>query len=281
MRDRLGARVTRAAAVGLAILLAGAPAMAQPGPPAFSAPPTQAQLRSLIFVPGPENPVAASMPAFERVAIKSSDGVVLEAWWKPAAAGKKTFLVFSGNGGGPSHQQALLTQIAEQGDGFLAVAYRGYERSTGAPTEAGLHDDARAAYDWLAGKVGPKDIVICGFSLGTSVAVKLATERPAAGLILMAPMTSIEDVGRLMFPALKGLSLEDSFRSSDWIGQVKMPILVIHGDADRTVPFAMGKALFDLAPQPKTFVAIAGSGHDDLVANGAAKAFWPFVAALP
>jgi fermentation-respiration switch protein FrsA (DUF1100 family) len=158
------------------------------------------------------------------------------------------------------------------------VAYRGYDGSTGHPTEAGLHQDALAAYGWLTQRIAPADIVIHGFSLGSGVAVRLASEKPARALILEAPYTAVVDVAAQAAPwaPVRWLML-DQYRSRDWIGKISLPLLVIHGDADSVVPFTQGQKLFSMAHKPKTFVRMDGSNHNTLTRDGEYDYVWAFL----
>ena len=141
-----------------------------------------------------------------------------------------------------------------------------------------LREDARAAYGWLVRRVDAKDIVIHGFSLGSGVAVRLATERPARALVLEAPYTSTVDVAAQSFPwAPVSLLILDQYRSRDIIDQVRMPILIIHGDVDEVIPFEQGLALYGMIDGPKTFVRMVGSNHNTLTRDGAYDHIWRFL----
>jgi hypothetical protein len=238
--------------------------------------------RQLLYHPSQEiaSPTVAGVSA-ERIA--TSDGESLVAWWLPPPPGALVFLFFDGNGGRPEAWTRRWREIAEVNAGFLAVYYRGYSGSTGHPTEAGLHEDARAGYDWLiAHGIAPRQIVIEGFSLGTGVAVRLATERPARALVLEAPFTSTADVAATEFPFLPvHLMMSDQYRSRDFIGKVHMPVLVAHGDHDQTIPFEEGRELFSLANEPKEFVRMPGSDHMTLVKDGVYHRIWAFLALHP
>jgi fermentation-respiration switch protein FrsA (DUF1100 family) len=237
---------------------------------------------SLLYFPRTEI-VAPEQPGIEVVHIGTADGERLVAWYMPAPEGGPVFLFFDGNGGRPEAWGRRWTRIAEGGAGFLAVYYRGYSGSTGRPSEAGLHSDARAGYDWLiANGYEPRDIVIHGLSLGTGVAVRLASERPARALILESPFTAAVDVAQLRFPVLPvGLIMRDQFRSRDWIGDVRMPVLIGHGDADSVIPFEQGRHLFELANEPKRFVRMPGSDHVTLTRDGFYEHIWAFLAEHP
>jgi hypothetical protein len=145
------------------------------------------------------------------------------------------------------------------------VSYRGYEGSTGSPSEDGLHLDAEAAYAFAADHVAPDRIVVWGHSLGTGVAVALAAERQIAALVLEAPYTSIADIAAMNFPYLPvRWLLKDQFHSDWHIANVTAPVLVFHGDKDDTIPISFGQRLYSLIKSPKCFVRFADGGHVDL-----------------
>jgi uncharacterized protein len=231
---------------------------------------------SLIYYPHAQE-TAPNFPGVEAVRIETEDGESLVAWHLAPQPEQPIFLFFDGNAGRPQLWDERWAQIAEHGAGFLAVYYRGYSGSTGRPSEHGLHLDANAGYDWLiAHGYQPRDIVIHGFSLGSGVAVRLASERPARALVLEAPFTGLDDVAAAHYSPLSRFVIRDHFRTRSWIGGVRMPVLIVHGDADRVVPFAQGERLYELANDPKRFVRLRGSGHGTLVRDG----LYPHVAAF-
>jgi len=235
--------------------------------------------RSLLYFPDTRalSPDPAG-PPIEVVRLRTSDGQTLVAWYLPPAQGRPVILHFGGNGDSLAGQSERWREIADAGAGFLAPAYRGYSGSSGRPTEAGLHRDAEAAYAWLAARYAPNDVVIMGHSLGTGVAVRLAADHSARALVLESPFTSAVDVGAAELPWLPvRLLMWDRYQSRDWIGEVHMPLLIVHGDRDDVIPFRFGRELFDLANQPKTFVRIAGGGHNDLPQYGLYKLVWRFL----
>ena len=221
---------------------------------------------------------ATDGPSVQVTQITTADGERLVAWYLPPQEGQPTFLFFYGNGSSLALSQDRWRRIAEAGVGFLAIGYRGYDGSTGHPTEAGLALDARAAYDWLRQRTPPNDIVIHGYSLGSGVAVRLASEVSARALVLEAPFTSTVDVAADRFPWVPvRLLMRDQFRSDRRIGQVQMPILMLHGDADAVIPIAYGQRLYAMAPRPRTFVTMHGSDHNTLMRDGAYDAIWAFL----
>jgi fermentation-respiration switch protein FrsA (DUF1100 family) len=239
--------------------------------------------RGLMYFPQAERVVPdAGGPAIQVVEITTRDGERLVGWWLPPVEGQPTLLFFNGNAAGLGDQRGRWLRIADQGVGFLAIGYRGYDGSTGAPTEAGLHEDARAAYDWLAARTDPADVVIHGFSLGTGVATRLASEQPARALILEAPYTSTADVAARNYPWLPVRWLmKDQYRSADIIDRVAMPVFILHGDGDEVIPYDMGRSLYDRAPAPKQFVRMIGSNHNTLVRDGGYDHIWRFLGLTP
>lgn len=226
---------------------------------------------------------APAMAGVRDVTIETADGETLLAWRMDAQPGQPTFLFFDGNGHTPRNDDPRIAALAARGAGLLMASYRGYAGSTGRPSERGFREDARAAYAALiADGVAPSDIVIHGYSLGSAVAVQLAAEREARALVLEAPMTAILDVAKETAPQAAiplQIFLRDRFLSRDYIGRVRMPVMIAHGTADRSIPFVMGEQMFALANEPKTFHRYEGGTHDDLVARGLYDDIFTFLGA--
>lgn len=224
-------------------------------------------------------PVASSdqpgdfgLPDFKRLTLKTSDGQTLIAWYKKAAPMHATILYLHGNAGNLGEFAKRYRLLDANGDGVLAVDYRGFGASTGAPDEKGLIKDGQAAYDALISReIGLSHIIIYGHSLGSGVAVALAARHKVAALVLEAPFSSAVDVGAFRYPEFPVRDLmRDQFRSDLAIVKVKSPILILHGTADKTVPYQFGKRLYDLAPEPKDMFTFPGGSHDLLPSPGVA-----------
>ncbi len=217
--------------------------------------------------------------AIRDVRIPTPDGQTLEAWYEPPQPGKPVFLYLHGQASSLELGKWRFVRMHKEGVGYLALAYRGFSGSTGTPTEKGLLIDGLAAYDWLRAQgFADHDIVIHGHSLGTGVATYVATQRPARALILEAPFTAAVDVAAGRYPYMPvRMLMKDTFKSRDRIKDVHMPVLIAHGTADHTIPFAEGKALYDLANPPKVFIAMPGSDHNTLVRDGLYDHVWPFL----
>ena len=133
------------------------------------------------------------------------------------------------------------------------IAWRGFSGNAGKPTEKGLYEDARSAVKWLINQgVIEENIVIYGESLGTGIAIEIAQNNKFAGVILESPFTSMVAAGKSKYPIFPiGLLLKDKYESDKKIKNVNSPILIMHGEADKIVPFSMGKKMYELANEPK------------------------------
>jgi uncharacterized protein len=221
--------------------------------------------RSLIYRPDSQRiaPAAAGLSGVSEEVLSAPDGARLVAWWAKAKPGSPTLLYFHGNGGHLAERAERIITFHAQGFGVLMLAYRGYSGSTGSPSEAANVADGLLGYDFLAAKgLGKRDIVLFGESLGTGVAVQVAQARPAAGLVLDSPYTSLAAAGQFHYPWLPVLWLTtDRYDTLSRIGTLHLPLLILHGDADAVVPVAMGRAVFAAANEPKTLLTFPGAPH--------------------
>ena len=177
--------------------------------------------------------------------------------------GKKAIIRCHGNAeSAPESLWPLKALAADEGYTVASAEYPGYGLSDGSPDEAGCYRNVHRLYDWLVETRGfkPEDIIIDGFSIGTGPATELAATRPCGGLILEAPFLSApRAVTRVRILPV------DPFPNFKRIGDVKCRVLVIHGTDDRVIPYSHGKALFELANEPKRFVSVEGADHNSLV----------------
>ena len=175
----------------------------------------------------------------------------------------------------------MLAALVDAGLAVLAYDYRGYGKSGGRPSEEGVALDALAAYDALRGDgIPPERLIAFGESLGGAVSIRLATERPCAGVAVVSTFTSLADVARIHYGAL-GAMARGRFDSRARIGRLTVPLFVAHGDCDEVVPYELGTALYDAALEPKRFFRAAGMHHNDVfAAPGLIEAIASFAAAV-
>ena len=240
--------------------------------------------RALMYFPdGTRTPPAeVGLPEAEEVTIETADGERLIAWHVPPADGKLVVLYFHGNAGALVNRVQRFRGLIANGDGLLALSYRGYGGSSGSPSEQGLLADAAAIYEFAVAHYAPQQIALFGESLGTGIAVALAAEKPVARVLLQAPYTSIADIGAAAYPFMPvRLLVKDSFRSDQRVERVKAPVLVIQGERDRVVSVENSERLYALIRAPKRFVRFPEGGHVDLDQYGALDVIRGFLAEPP
>ncbi len=204
---------------------------------------------------------------YENVEIASTDGATLHGWYAPVDAPRAVVLLLHGNGGNICGMAEELRTVQRLGVTGLAIDYRGYGKSTGSPSERGILADARAARAWLAQRagVGESEIVLWGFSMGGGVAVDLAAEDGARGLVLQSTFTSLPDAAAMHYPWLPVRWLmRNRLDSASKIARYHGPLLQSHGTADEVIPFELGERLHALANEPKRFLDIPNGDHNDL-----------------
>ncbi len=227
--------------------------------------------RSMMYFPETMRmtPVQAGVGDMSAIQVRTDDGLTIQGWYKaPTSPDKPVLVFFHGNGGSINGRGYVARPYLDAGYGFLFGEYRGYGGNPGSPTEQGLYNDARAYTEWLLKEqnVPPGKIAFFGESLGTGVAVKMASEYKSAGaLVLLSPYTSFPDIAapRYWFAPVR-LMMKDRYDSLGLIGNVHMPLLVLHGKRDDVVSFELGKTLFDKANEPKRMDVFPEAGHNDM-----------------
>jgi uncharacterized protein len=231
--------------------------------------------RGQLYFPWPDA-AADPPPGVEAVELRTDDGLRLNAWFIPAAGepGEDTrapgpaVLVCNGNAGYRAHRLPLAQALSARGYHVLLFDYRGYAGNPGSPSEDGLRADARAAARALAERpeVDPARIAYFGESLGASVCGGLATELPPAALVLRSPFPSVEAIGRHHYPYLPIVEplIWDRWPLERQLAErVRVPLLVLVGSRDEIVPPDLSRRVYDAAAEPKRFVEIAATHHND------------------
>jgi len=210
---------------------------------------------------------AAHAPAaMKELYARTEDGLDLKAGYAPATSKPLTIVFFHGNGDSLRTAAFIALPYLAAGYGFLLVEYRGYSGMPGSPTEVGIYADARADIrSLIASGVKEADIVLFGYSLGTGVAVQMAREFHARGVILLAPYMSVAKQAQLTFPFFPaGFLVKDRYENFSKIPDLHVTILMANGGRDEVIPPSQGRQLFALANEPKQFAFIPEAGHTDL-----------------
>ena len=212
----------------------------------------------------------------EDVWFQATDGTRLFGWFVQASSHAQVLLWCHGNAGNITHRLGNLAQLVQLGLSVFLFDYRGYGRSEGRPSEVGLYQDAVAAHVHLtsARTYAPKRVVVFGRSLGATIAGHLVSQRPAAGVILESSFASVEHMARTHYFGLPAHRLiQARFDLASSLKNVRIPILVIHGDRDRIVPIQLGKRVYEAANSPKDFYLVSGAGHNDVTYIGGRQYF--------
>ena len=210
---------------------------------------------------------------YEEVWLAAADGVRLNGWWIPSLAGGDvpTFLCFHGNAANIAWRADVYRFLRDLPANVFALEYRGYGRSEGEPSEAGIYRDADAAYAYLIHERGipPRRIIALGQSLGTAVAAELAARHELGGIVLEAPFPSARAVARRIYWFVPGLGLlmRSRFETTKNLAasnsRFGAPLLVIHCTADPVIPYTLGKEVYDRAGQPKSLYRVSGECHEE------------------
>ena len=180
-----------------------------------------------------------------------------------------------GNAGNVTSHAGFMRPFLATGFDALVFDYRGYGASSGQASEVHLYEDAQVAYGYLVNEgIDPDHLLVVGHSLGTAVATELASRQESAGLVLAAPFASLPDAMRMRVPWFPvGLLrwTRERFDSESRIAEVSAPTLFVVASADRIVPKASARALYESARGQKTWLEVPG-GHNDVFRNGEFRA---------
>jgi fermentation-respiration switch protein FrsA (DUF1100 family) len=224
----------------------------------------------LIFLPARAGDWDAARRApfpIEEVTFTTDDGVALVSWYLHAERPRATVLFFHGNAGNLTDRLPQIVSLGEIGADVLIVGYRGYGRSQGTPSEAGVYRDGEAAYRYLVEQRGvpATRLVIFGESLGSGPAIELASRHPCAGLVVQSGFTSIADMAARVLPLVPvRWLLATRFENLAKIPSVRAPKLFLATRDDEVVPFGQTRRLYEASSPPRSWVEFAGCGHNEL-----------------
>jgi uncharacterized protein len=212
----------------------------------------------------------------EEVWFRTSDGARLNGWFfrsteQPSSA---TVIYFHGNAGNINHLGWVGERLGIRGLDVLLVDYRGYGRSEGGVVdERSIYADGDAAYDYVVQRLGiaPGNVVLYGQSLGTTVAVDIASRQQCRALILESGLSSASSIVSDIFPSLPRrlhFLLRNRFDSAEKLAKVRCPVLITHGDPDPVLRTEEGRKLFAAAHEPKKLIIFPGAGHNVFGSQG-------------
>jgi fermentation-respiration switch protein FrsA (DUF1100 family) len=214
--------------------------------------------------------------SYQNVFFETGDGKRLHGWFFPLPGDSPVILFCHGNAGNISHRLENVRLLVARGFQVFIFDYRGYGKSTGKPSEAGIYKDGLGAYDDLVKRAGisPSRIIVFGRSLGAAVALEVALKRKVRSLVMESAFTSTKGMAKTMFlfNVLSPL-LPAHYDNLTKISRLDLPKLFVHGREDEIVPFFMGRELFAAAKTPKFFYILDGAGHNDTYLVGGTSYF--------
>jgi len=231
----------------------------------------------------PERPLEATPKidglAYEDVWFPAADGVKLHGWLIPAPGARFTVLFFHGNAGNISHCVANIGHLHRllRANVFI-FDYRGYGQSEGSLSslsEQATYRDAEGALAYLRSRqdLDQTRLVYFGRSLGAAIAVELSRQHPPAGLILETTFATLKDIARVHYPYVPLFFLQTKYETLRKLPEIRVPVLIVHGDRDEIVPLEQAERLYAAANEPKSLYVIRGAHHNDTYVMGGNKYF--------
>jgi len=205
-------------------------------------------------------------PEVSEVYIDTADNLRLQSFFIYNSLSSGIVIYFHGNAGNIYERISELVNLSKAGVSVLGIGYRGYGKSTGKPSERGIYLDGQAALKYAKEKLNyQKDrIFLCGRSIGSVVALEMARNKNYAGIILVTPLTSGREILKAHNYGPISLLVGDVIDNMKKVPDISSPVLIIHGDKDEVVPWAMGEKIFSALKNSKQIVTISGGRHSDL-----------------
>ena len=219
------------------------------------------QRRFIYPAPKPAGTIAEQ--GFAAVDLETASGLRLTALYRTAAQGRPTIVFFHGNGDSLRGSLVATRYFATLGYGVLLPEYPGYGGNPGSPSEQGFYAAGRAALDFLRSRgVTDGNTVVIGNSLGSGTAAELAAEHRLRGIVIVSGYTSLPAAvaGAIGTPLMNSFVL-DRFDTLTKLPRIKLPMLIVHGDADRVISVEQGRALHRAAVA-STYREFSKVGHE-------------------
>ena len=228
--------------------------------------------RSALFHPSRDMSVTPQMAGLEAEDVYiTSGGAKIHGWFFPGGPDSMNVVYLHGNGGNISNLLGMIRFLQPLKLNFLAIDYRGYGLSEGAPSLDGIVEDTVAAVDWMVARrdARPGRVVLWGHSLGAAAALGAAQMRPGlGGVIIEAGFVSLKKIAAHHFPFIPSSMVSSKLDNLEVVKTLALPKLVIHGRKDEVIPFEHGVSLHAQACKPREFYPIDTAGHNDIYLKG-------------
>lgn len=232
----------------------------------------------------PGKPADYGVQEMEEMRVTAEDEQENLAWYvPPKSPNGKIIIYYHGNAGHIADRAYKIRHFLDAGYGAYLCEYRGYGGNKGDLSEQGIYRDARSALNFLRTQgYGPDQWIIYGESIGSGPAVQMALETQPKGLILEGAFSSAIDVAGGKYPWLPTkYLLKDKYDSIKKLPSIHSSLLMLHGDIDPVIPYALGQKLFEKGNAPKEFVTVKGGQHSNLYDYNAAGIILDWLQRLP
>ncbi|WP_018632006.1 alpha/beta hydrolase [Neomegalonema perideroedes] len=213
--------------------------------------------------------------------LEAADGTPLTVWVAPGLPRRPVVVYLMGEAGSLADRAARLKRLAAEGYGVAALAWRGSGGAAGEPSEEAFLSDAATVYDALPELLGHRPtswrVVAYGESLGGAVAARLAEERPLGAVVLESPFLSIRALAEENFAFLPAGLAPESFDMLASVQELQIPLLVMYGGRDASVPPEQSARIFAAAYEPKRVFYAPEAGHGALWSYGGFEAAAGFI----
>lgn len=208
---------------------------------------------------------------YEDVFFQSVNDWQIHGWFVPARQARATVLLSHGNAGNISDRLETIRILNSLNLNVFIYDYSGYGKSDGSPSEETTYQNALDAWNYLIEEkqITHDQIIVMGRSLGGAVAAWLAVKKTPAALMLESSFTSAVNLAKEIYPFFPvRLMMKYEYPTAEYLQQVSLPLMVLHSEDDRLVPFHHGKELYELARSPKTFFTMKGAHGNSHVTTG-------------
>ncbi len=223
----------------------------------------------------------------EEIFFETDDGELLHAWYCRADRPIASSVMCHGNTGNLTLMAPIIPNLMDSGISVFLFDYRGFGKSTGTPSYAGVVADAITAARYHE-RIRPRHLpsILYGYSLGGAIAAQAIRHHPFDGLILQSTFTNLPDMARATWPRLPLHLVAGSFFDTRHVLQhLNVPLMLIHGSADESVPCWMAHTLYENCASPSKRIYIVNGGmHKDCFIRDAEQLMWQinrFAASLP
>ena len=202
---------------------------------------------------------------FDEIYITTEDQKILHSLLFKADSSKGVIFYLHGNGGALDRWGTVAETYTRLHYDLFILDYRGYGKSEGTiESETQLSQDVQLVYDEVLKLYSEDKIVVLGYSIGTGLAAKLASTNHPKLLILQAPYFSLVDVVKHAYPFVPPFLLRYPLETNKYITECKMPIVLIHGDADEVIPHSQSVKLKSLLKESDQLITLKGQGHNGM-----------------